>query len=1361
MTFMTLPMMGQDWINIYFKDGTRKKFYLKNVTEITTSKRDADGILHNDYEYQHITTIYDKYVYPISEVDSITFSKFYEKQAKENIINTMSTIVPLLSNCTTIEDAEKIIQTIKEITSVDDSWSDGHDLFVKVKDWETMSFVFPHEEFEEDNYDIKESRLPKFISYKESVIPDIEDRDLYFCIANQFANNALNDEINSDYVAPLKESLKQCKRISVFPISPTIKFFMTEMFNYDVVFLLTHGSFRKGEGGHTIIASDLLGTSENWFFDPTDLEQLEWENKLNSIRSENGDFTDDDICIAWVLERRGSGIDELHWYGYPRICESFFDNKNVGRFTNPNSILFNISCQSLKGDDDNEASSLLEKLKSRGLGFYFGYDEKNSSGHKAGYSLFTSMLNGWSLQRAYDEIPFFYKNCMYNMLGDFSYLFMKPCNNTISSDNLFITPVFTTQIESEEARRTYCNNKTVEIEGFTTSLDPELISMGFIYSTDPNFNNYSFAGNVDKVKLSVPLSNGNCKLRAIIKDIEPETTYYYRAYTYDNYSYNYGNICSFKIDKLADLQIALQSLEMEIGEIVEFDITSGNGVYEIKNSNESVAMVNIDRERIKVEAITAGSTTITVIDMITQQTASIEVTVQAKDIPSEVIDLGLPSGTLWASYNVGATKPEEYGDYYAWGETEMKETCRWKNYSHCEGTQETCVNLGSNISGTKYDVAHAKWGGEWRLPTRDQIKELMNNCTSAWTTVSGVNGIMFTGPNGKTVFFPAAGYLGSEVLNSGSYGYYWSGDQDPKNAERAYNLSIQNGDLYCVNNYRFAGFSVRPVMSGLELSHTGTLSMLEGESETLTINSGSGSYRYEIDKNDIVSVSIKGKLLTINALKTGDATITVIDTNTDQIANIPVVVNAIPVAIDLGLPSGTKWASFNVGANKPEEYGNYYSWGETEVRDQYYFTTYSLCDGTVTSCHDIGENISGTEYDVAHVKWGGEWCMPTKDDFQELAYNCEYKETSVNGVKGLQFTGPNGQYIFLPYSGYVWNTENDKAGSEGSYWSATQTTNVNRAHEMNFKKDEVLWNCYINRFAGLTVRPVIHSTLALADLTLSSTEPITVKVDDKATIEITSGNGNYTAKSDNEDVAIARVENNATVIIKGISTGSATVTVTDTQSGQTASIEVTVTSDDIVPYLTCPDDHHPHMIDLGLPSGKKWACCNVDAISPEDYGGYYAWFETEVKDDYSWSTYIHADGTEYSFHINDIFEDTFWEQNDVAHMKWGGSWMVPSSDDFKELKKYCTYQWTSRYGIEGAKFTSKNNGNCVFFPAAGYKSGIYRYGANSHGDYWSRGATLDYDENWLYGYSFSFGSTGSVVVDTAPHEGLPVRPVWK
>lgn len=88
-------------------------------------------------------------------------------------------------------------------------------------------------------------------------------------------------------------------------------------------------------------------------------------------------------------------------------------------------------------------------------------------------------------------------------------------------------------------------------------------------------------------------------------------------------------------------------------------------------------------------------------------------------------------------------------------------------------------------------------------------------------------------------------------------------------------------------------------------------------------------------------------------------------------------------AVDLGLPSGTKWASCNVGATKPEEPGGYYAWGETEEKDYYAPSTYIHCDGAYNPLfYDLGSDISGTEYDVAHVKWGGKWCMPTWDDFK-------------------------------------------------------------------------------------------------------------------------------------------------------------------------------------------------------------------------------------------------------------------------------------------------------------------------------------------------------------------------------------------
>ncbi|MBQ2195316.1 MAG: hypothetical protein II407_00065, partial [Prevotella sp.] len=125
-----------------------------------------------------------------------------------------------------------------------------------------------------------------------------------------------------------------------------------------------------------------------------------------------------------------------------------------------------------------------------------------------------------------------------------------------------------------------------------------------------------------------------------------------------------------------------------------------------------------------------------------------------------------------------------------------------------------------------------------------------------------------------------------------------------------------------------------------------------------------------------------------------------------DIADVTYVINHIlgkgeastPEAVDLGLPSGTKWASFNVGATKPEEYGGYYAWGETEEKERYDWDTYIHCDGASNTCHDLGSDISGTQYDIAHVKWGGNWCMPTYEDFEELNDNCTSEWTTLNGV---------------------------------------------------------------------------------------------------------------------------------------------------------------------------------------------------------------------------------------------------------------------------------------------------------------------------------------------------------------------------
>ena len=131
--------------------------------------------------------------------------------------------------------------------------------------------------------------------------------------------------------------------------------------------------------------------------------------------------------------------------------------------------------------------------------------------------------------------------------------------------------------------------------------------------------------------------------------------------------------------------------------------------------------------------------------------------VAVEAIKYEAVDLGLPSGVKWATFNVGATRPWEYGAYYAWGETEEKEDYSWETYSMCNGNYNTLTNYcnDSNLGAVddkmvldlEDDAAYRHWGGEWRMPTIAEFKELRDNCKWNWTTLNGVNGYEVTGPN--------------------------------------------------------------------------------------------------------------------------------------------------------------------------------------------------------------------------------------------------------------------------------------------------------------------------------------------------------------------------------------------------------------------------------------------------------------------------------------------------------------------------------------------------------------------------------------------------------------------------------------
>ena len=181
------------------------------------------------------------------------------------------------------------------------------------------------------------------------------------------------------------------------------------------------------------------------------------------------------------------------------------------------------------------------------------------------------------------------------------------------------------------------------------------------------------------------------------------------------------------------------------------------------------------------------------------------------------VDLGL--SVKWACCNVGATTPEGYGDYFAWGETSPKSSYTAENYQHWVGYYDDRGNwqfeyatLNGDISGTQYDAATANWGGDWRMPTLTELRELRNNCKWNWKTSKGVNGMEVTGPNGNSIFLPAAGFrLGSLYYNVGSYGRYWSSEDIVDNDRFACYFDFPGEDYSYYWYYRYYGRSVRPV----------------------------------------------------------------------------------------------------------------------------------------------------------------------------------------------------------------------------------------------------------------------------------------------------------------------------------------------------------------------------------------------------------------------------------------------------------------------------------------------------------------------------------------------------------------------
>ena len=466
------------------------------------------------------------------------------------------------------------------------------------------------------------------------------------------------------------------------------------------------------------------------------------------------------------------------------------------------------------------------------------------------------------------------------------------------------------------------------------------------------------------------------------------------------------------------------------------------------------------------------------------------------------VDLGLPSGTRWATCNVGATSPEEYGDYFAWGETTPKASYDWGTYKYCNDTKESMTKYceysyyGKVDNKTTLelsdDAARANWGGTWRMPTEAEYEELIdtNNCTWECIARNGVRGYEVTSKkNGNSIFLPAAGYRVGSYLNfAGSYGYYWSSSLDPRYSFCAYGLLDPDADanVYFSDEHRCQGRSVRAVCG--DAIYTVSVSSGEGgtawASNSSILEGGSVNLIATPEKDyHFVNWTVDGVEVSTKTFYTA-----IITEDVEYKANFKKGIENGHVYVDLGL--SVKWATCNVGATSPEEYGDYFAWGETTPKTTYDWSTYKYCNGTSDSmtkyctslnyAYDAVDNKKnlGLSDDAARVNWGGRWRMPTLAEYDELidTNNCTWVRTTQNGVDGyIVISKKNGNSIFLPAAGYRYNSNLNDAGFYGYYWSSSLYTGDNsNAYSLYFRSSELVELRYYYRYYGFSVRAVFE-----------------------------------------------------------------------------------------------------------------------------------------------------------------------------------------------------------------------------------------------------------------------------------------------
>ena len=784
-----------------------------------------------------------------------------------------------------------------------------------------------------------------------------------------------------------------------------------------------------------------------------------------------------------------------------------------------------------------------------------------------------------------------------------------------------------------------------------------------------------------------------------------------------------------------------------------------------------------------VTAVAPGIAVITVTTVDGGYTATCMVTVFNSETGGhEYVDMG--EGQLWATMNVGATNPEDTGDYFAWGETTAKSSYSWDNYQW--GSSDTALTKyvtnnaygtpdGKNVLEPEDDAATANWGDAWRTPTEDEWNWLRSNCGWTWTddfNGTGVKGFVATSNiTSNSIFLPASGNSdGSE----GEYGYGWSSTLFYDNAFAIDMCLYPSTYVFGTEgNYRYLGMPVRPVCSpyqhvavtGIELNSS-SISLEIGQSFIPILNATVLPANAS-NKNIVWTCSDETVVHFVNTSNTGGymagvspgtATITATTVDGGFTASCEVTVSGVPVTevtldkTSLTLAPGETYTLTAIVLPEDASIKDV-TWSSSNPND-----VYVSSEGKVTALASNGfSTITATAAgghtatcDVTVKYVAASEIVLDKTSLTLAAGNSAVLKATVlpeNTTNPLVFWSSSDETVATVSSGLVTAAQDCRGGTATITASSTLDPSAG-----------VTATCEVTVTVPVTEIVITNTTLSLF---VGSTFTLGASVR-----PVYATNPNILWSS--SDPSVATVTSDG--VVTGVGIGTSTITATSEDSGITASCVVTVTYD---------------CVDMG--DGLKWATCNIGAENPWDYGDYFAWGETEPKEDYSWATYKHllSGQSDWRFinkyQVEDGQTSALWyyegvfsgdgktvlePEDDAATANWGGNWRMPTKaewDNLRNTNKF-VWTWTDDYngtGVCGYTVSSKIPGyvgNTIFLPAAGHYLNSSLTLAGSLGYYWSSSLYSGYSNDaWQQSFKFSVFPTSS---SNSRYYGQSIRPVY-